>query len=134
MRGHFCLSFLAVVAGVAVVACSTNQTPQPQAPNGMPNAAGLNPEAAISQLAAAACKQATSCNEVGPGRAFDSNDACMDKAKSDATNTVRPENCPHGVNPAKLETCVSAMTSQGCSGITGSMARTAQCAASELCP
>ena len=122
----------ALACAVPVVACSQN--PPPQQPGGVASVQPLDGDTAAWRLATAECKHASACNEIGGSRSYASMDACMAKNRGDAQNNLRAANCPRGVDSARLESCLSSVASEGCSGIGSGFNRFMACRTSEVCP
>ncbi len=125
--------FLAVplACGVVVAACSSNPPPEPV---GATNVQPLNAEMAAPRIAQARCAHALSCNEVGGSRSYASMDACVSKNRGDAENALCSSDCPRGVDPTRLDSCISAMNAEACSGIGSGFSRSLACKTGALCP
>ena len=130
MRVHP-LSLAALLASAVFVACSQNAPPQ------QPGVAMVQPvdgDTASWRIATARCKHASACNEIGGNRSYASMDACMSKNRGDAQDNLRAANCPHGVDSARLDSCLSSIGSEACSGIGSGFNRSMACRTSEVCP
>ncbi len=132
MRVHPLALAIPIACAVNVVACSQN--PPPQQPSGVASTQPLDTDTAAWRLAAAECKHASACNDIGGNRSYATTDACMAKNRGDAQNNLRAANCPRGVDSARLESCLSSVASEACSGIGSGFNRFMACRTSEVCP
>jgi hypothetical protein len=131
MKAHKFAFAVPLACAVAAVACS--KSPPPQVP-GSTSMQPVDTETAVRRIAAARCKHATACNEIGGKKTFPSMQACMGKNRSDAEDDLRTANCPRGVNAARLQSCVSAVEAESCSGLGSGFNRGLACKTTELCP
>jgi hypothetical protein len=92
----------------------------------------LNDDAAMI-LTNARCQHESVCGNVGSARRFASHDACRSEVFPDASDRVRPEVCPAGVDEAKLSRCLSDVRSQRCADGSVTTGVLASCRERELC-
>jgi hypothetical protein len=125
---------LAVPLACALSGAACSENPPPQQPSGVANVQPVGRDSAAWRLAGARCKHASACNEIGGSRTYASMDACMGKSRGEAQDNLRAANCPRGVDSARLESCLSSVAAEACSGIGSGFNRSMTCRTSQLCP
>ena len=131
MKGHRISA--ALLLGLVGIACGSS-APPPQNAAGVANAQRTDMETASWRLAEAKCKHASVCNEIGGNRAYPSNEACVMENRGKAEGDFRPADCPNGVDMTRLNTCLSEISAEACSGVGTGFARMMSCRTSSLCP
>ena len=133
MAAHHLVVALALVIPVsAIAACSSSAPPANTA--GVTSKQQTDTQDAVWRLAGAKCKHAAACNEVGGNRNYASTDACMSENRGKLQDDLRASNCPHGVNSDRLQSCLSEIESEACSGIGSGFNRSMACKSGQLCP
>jgi hypothetical protein len=95
--------------------------------------AGGPPSEAVARLARARCDRETSCNRVGPGRAWASQDSCVAKQRDRVGAAVSAMPCPHGIDNVQLGTCLNALRGQACTDRRGDLGVLPECVTNALC-
>jgi len=125
------LAFLSLPIAVAV-ACSNN--PPPANPSGVANVQRVDGKSAADEISQARCRHALACNEIGNDRTYPTMNVCEAKNRGDLQNDLQGSSCKAGVDPTRLEACVSALKAEACSGLGSGISRDAACRTGELCP
>ena len=123
----------ALLLGLMGIACGSS-APPPQTAVGVTSAQRVDTNTASWRLAGARCKHASSCNEIGGNRTYPSTDGCISENRGKAESDLRPADCPHGVDSTRLDSCLSAVSAEACSGIGSGFTRMMACKTSALCP
>ena len=90
--------------------------------------------AARERTARASCERLTACGEVGPGKAYESRDACDVKMNSLWQDILPPDECDGRISSEQLDLCLQAIDVAECGNaldllnIFGN-----KCAKSKLC-
>ena len=95
--------------------------------------AGAPASEAVARLARARCDRETSCNRVGPGRAWGTQDQCVAHQRERVGVGVSALSCPHGVDNVQLGTCLNALRLQACNDRRGDLEVLPECLANALC-
>jgi len=132
MRFHPFSLAIPIVSTVLVGGCS--QSPPPQQPGGVAMAQPVDGQSAAWRVATAQCRHASACRDIGGNRNYASMDACMSKNRGEAQDNLRASNCPHGVDSARLDSCIASIDAESCSGIGSGLNRFMACRTSEICP
>jgi hypothetical protein len=88
---------------------------------------------AVMRVTTARCDREVECNRVGTNRAFGDRDACANEIGHDVVATLSSEQCPSGVDAARLAACVSELQSAPCGDKPTSAEGPASCALERLC-
>jgi hypothetical protein len=89
-------------------------------------------DAAIERLVAARCAREITCNNVGSGRLFGSEDACARESRVGAAG-LRTRACPAGIDGVSLERCLDTIRMEACTRPSDELDRLPACRARELC-
>jgi hypothetical protein len=99
-----------------------------------PTSAGfVSNERAIQDLSKTRCDREKNCNNLGPGRKFDSYDTCAREVEKDARATIRAEVCPYGISDNDLSICLRDVRNERCDNPLDTVARITTCSRSNLC-
>ena len=82
------------------------------------------------RLSSATCDRELSCNRVGTGREYKSNDYC---ARHVALQSKQQLTCPNGVIESALSSCIKAVRLAPCGGGAAAMTSLAACRPQALC-
>jgi hypothetical protein len=88
---------------------------------------------AVARLARARCDRETSCNRIGRGRAWASEDACVAHERERLAPAATALGCPRGVDGVQLGICLNTIRGQACDDRRGDLAVLPECAESALC-
>jgi hypothetical protein len=83
-------------------------------------------------IADARCHHAVDCVQVGPGREYESFDACMGDLHHDTDIALRAQKCPYGVYQDRLTSCLNDIYVAKC-GDTDDTEHLATCRSESLC-
>jgi len=85
------------------------------------------------RLARARCDRETTCNRIGRGRAWATQDQCFASQRERVGDAVSALGCPHGIDNVQLAICLNALRGQACSDGSGDLSVLPECMASALC-
>ena len=88
---------------------------------------------AVGRLARARCDRETTCNRIGRGRAWASQESCVAHQREEVGVAMSALACPHGVDNVQLGTCLTALRSLACDDRRGDLAVLPECGANALC-
>lgn len=118
---------------VVLTSCTHAVTSAPGAPTVLTSTRMIMNDDAAMILTKARCHRESTCDNVGPFRRFTDRNACLQELFPDADEVVRPEECPAGVDEAKLSACVSDVLDEMCMTPRATAGEPASCRRSELC-
>ncbi len=85
------------------------------------------------RLARARCDRETTCNRIGRGRAWSTQDQCFATQRERVGDAMSSLGCPHGIDNVQLAICLNALRGQACNDKGGDLAVLPECMASALC-
>jgi hypothetical protein len=88
---------------------------------------------ASERLARARCDREMTCNRIGRGRAWASEEQCMVRQRERVGDAVGALSCPRGFDHVQLAACLDAVRGQACSDRRGDIDTLPECLASALC-
>lgn len=112
---RICLAISTLTTGAILGACSHNE--RPATPSQLPPAAsapGKEVGSAVKDIVNARCDLEQRCKNIAPGKTFDSRDVCESKVQGSTADDLNTKDCPHGVDQAKLSTCLSDIRAEEC--------------------
>jgi hypothetical protein len=133
---------ISVAVGALLFACEHNDGaggPAASGPSsdeqlGRTNAQGVGADAAVvEQLSAARCYREQTCDNIGGGRKYASQDVCMNQMRGSIGNDLNNYNCPRGIDRAQLEHCMLAIGNEECSHPLDTITRMTKCRSDILC-
>ena len=89
-------------------------SPGTAVPAGVTNAQNNADLQVVDRLATARCRRAEVCNDIGPGKTFDSLELCMGQVRGNIANELTAYNCPHGVDDAAAGRCTATIEAREC--------------------
>ena len=104
--------------------------------NNAPPASGATTQggqATASKITTARCEREVTCNNVGEGKSYATKDACMNELGHNAKVDFREEECPKGVNSARVDTCLTDIRNERCGNPIDSLERVESCRRGKLC-
>ena len=118
--------------GIAPSTAIPRPEPGPQPPPiiGAPSPSALD---ATSRIARARCDRQTACDRVGPGRAWESQDACMAQQRERADDEVASLACARGVDSLQLGLCLDSIRGQPCNESATSLDTVTECRTTAVC-
>ena len=78
------------------------------------------------------CDRENKCGNIGNARKYGTRDECIAKLEASYSD-LRPEECPSGIDRAKLDTCLDSIRSEDCNSPLDSLQRLAACRSGALC-
>lgn len=113
---------------VGCVACSGSQPSNP-AMTGPDTRA-----AAVGEAAYADCDTATRCEQIGPDKAYASDQDCLTSRSSFWSDHWAVADCEGKIAPAKVQTCLDALEAINCDSLIDQLkVINTQCATTEVC-
>ena len=130
---HFVSTTVALTVVAALgLGCARSDDERPGAAT-ISGATATTPDKAAAQVSQARCERERACNEVGPGRRFADDAACLRELGHDARATLREDECGWGVDASKLSRCVADVKNERCGNPIDAVERIASCRRGELC-
>jgi hypothetical protein len=88
---------------------------------------------AAGDVTEARCELEQRCGNVGPGQKFDSRPVCESKMHGETTSALNLKDCPLGVEPRKLDSCVASILAQDCGSPFDALNRWNACRVGQIC-
>jgi len=88
---------------------------------------------AVGRIARARCDRETTCERIGRGRAFPTQDACMTEHRTMARQETTQASCARGIDSTQLASCLQALRSQACNAGASELDNVPACRVSALC-
>jgi hypothetical protein len=102
--------------------------------SGATNVQATNADASIvDQLATARCDHERTCNNIGNGQKYASQQVCMDQLRGDMANDLNSYKCPRGLDRSALDRCTAAIKNEECGHPLDSLTRMDKCKTDALC-
>lgn len=125
---------LVLVAGTAALAACHHETTTATPSMTSTTAASLSNDRAIELLAQVRCDHMANCNDIGPGRKYMAQDDCMTDLRSKEANHLAQSECSIGIDPQRLDRCVSEIRDSRCGNVMERFESQMSCRTSQLCP
>jgi len=93
----------------------------------------LSNEPTIERLASARCSRASDCKNVGIDSPFFSYDTCLRELPMSLRRDLGASACPLGVDPRKVETCLTEINNESCDNAVETLERVVACRRAEFC-
>jgi hypothetical protein len=128
---------------IGLIACAhknagtttTTAAPPPPPEMGALPPAPSSHQREVAFLANARCEHQQACNNVGAGKQFVTEDACVKQVQSEGLSEEYRRQCPGAIDAQRLQTCASAIKASSCTGgAPDAMNRFEVCSVSSLCP
>ena len=107
------------------------------------NAYGARPETAderarsvqggVYDIVRARCDLEKRCSSIGPGQKFDTRAICESKMQGETALHLNLADCPLGVEPRKLDACITSILAQDCDSMFDALSRWNACRNGQLC-
>lgn len=88
---------------------------------------------AVADIVDARCELETRCANIGPGQKFDSRSQCESKMQGETAVSLNTSDCPLGVEPRKLDSCISSILAQDCGSVFDALNRWNACRDGQIC-
>lgn len=88
---------------------------------------------AVADIVHARCDLEDRCANIGPGQKFDTRAICESKMQGEAASHLNTSDCPLGVEPRKLEACISSILAQDCGSMFDALNRWNACRNGQIC-
>lgn len=88
---------------------------------------------AVGRLAQARCDRDTSCNRIGRGRTWPTQDACLAHQRERLAPAASALGCARGVDGVQLGMCLNAVRAQACDDLRVELTALPECAENALC-
>lgn len=127
---HVWLRLLALQAALLWAACSPALSyRRPETPEERARSVDL----AVGHILAARCDLEERCANIGPGQKFESRATCESKMQGETAVSLNTSDCPLGVEPRKLDACVSSILAQDCGSVFDALNRWNACRVGQIC-
>lgn len=87
----------------------------------------------VGRLAEVRCEREESCNNIGPGAEYVSQDNCMDTVRGRMGKDLNAYSCPGGLDRAGIDRCARAIHGEKCGNPFDTLSRENTCRAGALC-
>jgi hypothetical protein len=94
---------------------------------------GWSVETAREAAAQRTCDYYARCNEIGPGRNYESRDTCLTKQRSNWLDLWSTDACVNRINSANLDMCLRAIDNTQCGNVLDYLATLSKCQRSDVC-
>jgi hypothetical protein len=110
----------------------TNQDTQVRPFGATMGSAGV-PEEVADRIASERCARESKCNNVGAGKRYADEGACMSDLKRKNRDELNSYDCKGGVDSKELNECLAEIRNEGCNNPLDTLGRLAACRSSDLC-
>jgi hypothetical protein len=127
---HIWLRLVALQAALLLGACvavDPNRRPE------TPAERSRSVENAVADIVGARCELEGRCGHVGPGQKFDTRDQCASKMQGETAVSLNTSDCPLGVEPRKLDACITSILAQNCDNVFDALNRWNSCRNGQIC-
>ena len=90
-------------------------------------------ELAVRDIVMTRCDLEERCQNIGGGQRFERRDTCESKLQGTTAAEVNLADCPLGVDPRKLDVCLSSIRAEDCGSIFDALSRWNSCRKGQLC-
>jgi hypothetical protein len=90
-------------------------------------------QAAVYDVVRARCDLESHCRNIGPGQKFESRSVCESKMQGETASHVNTSDCPLGVEPRKLDACITSILAQDCGSLFDALNRWNACRNGQIC-
>ena len=90
-------------------------------------------DAGVADIVHARCDLEDRCANIGPGQKFDSRAVCESKMQGETASHLNTSDCPLGVEPRKLDACISSILAQDCGSMFDALNRWNACRNGQIC-
>lgn len=99
----------------------------------IPESSEVAARSEVHALSTARCERESRCNNIGSGRKYESMDECTQKLDARGYDDLGPSQCKSGIRREKLDTCLSAIRTEGCGAPPDTLTRLVSCRSAALC-
>jgi hypothetical protein len=124
------------VVSALVLACGSSNNKGAAVPNTSTGVTAPQQSAdmkVVDQIATARCRHEQTCNNVGPGRHYESMNTCLDQMRGGTADELNAYNCPRGISSPALNHCVSSIENAQCGNLWDQLATSSDCRSQDLC-
>jgi hypothetical protein len=127
-------SGLVLLVGLAMGACAKHDRPMsaPSASDQTRSTPSGN-ESAVASITQARCDRESRCDNVGSGRKYESMSACATKTRADWRDDLNARECPQGIVPGPLHSCVKQIKEESCGNPVEKLESVLACRTVDLC-
>lgn len=118
------------LVGMATVSCGNAHA---NSPDPVPSGPEARLKSATDDIVSARCSREERCNNVGDGKTYQDHEACTSKLEGSTASDLNLKDCEHGIDHAKLDTCLSKIKGEDCGNPIDTLSRLAACRTGELC-
>lgn len=93
----------------------------------------LSSEDAVQRLTAARCQREVDCDHIGSGKGYDDYAACEREVSQGLRSSVRTDECPDGIQEAKVDQCLKELKNETCGNVLEQVSRLTTCRTGMLC-
>lgn len=90
-------------------------------------------ESAVASITQARCDRESRCDNVGSGKKYESMSDCVTKTRSDWRDDLNARECPQGVVPTQLSSCVKQIKEESCGNPVEKLESVLACRTVDLC-
>jgi Family of unknown function (DUF6184) len=94
---------------------------------------GISTGLAVRSITSARCEREQRCDNVGPGKKWESEGECETKTRAEWREDLNKYECPQGIVQAELDECLVNIREESCGNPFDTIARAVQCNASDIC-
>jgi hypothetical protein len=128
---------LPLALALVVPACDRDRTdhigPSSQRSTSVTAARVVTNASAVTQITEARCTREFACDHVGPNRRYANREVCAELVSLDSTDDFTTSDCPRGIDPNRLEHCLTAIKNESCNNPLETLERLAACRTGAVC-
>jgi len=91
-------------------------------------------ERTVDQIAQARCDREGSCDNIGDGKAYANQKACLNDIRGKGFNDFTATTCPNGIDSSQLQKCLAEIRGERCGSPIDTISRINSCRTEALCP
>jgi hypothetical protein len=90
-------------------------------------------EDAVQRITGARCEREYLCNKIGPGKSYETREACMNELGHNKRADLGAEECGRGISEPDLQDCLHDIHEEKCENPLDAISRLAACRKGKLC-
>jgi hypothetical protein len=118
--------------GLAAMACGHGSVKGPEVATTTSTQITSN-ESAVARITNARCDREVACNSVGPGKSYDTREACTNELGHNKRADLNIEECAGGISEPDLNDCLHDIHEEKCGNPLDQISRIAACRKGKLC-
>ncbi|MGO8992004.1 MAG: DUF6184 family natural product biosynthesis lipoprotein [Polyangiaceae bacterium] len=130
------LAVLLVLVPALSAACDHDSNPPASAPLTTSGVVAAQPvsDHDVEVISKERCDREDRCSNIGVNRKYATREVCVEQTRADNLNALTNAACPYGIDPARLQMCLSSIRDEHCNNPFDTLSRYTACTKTTLCP